>query len=550
MWPVCASSPSTLRLRVSARSTTRFGMMLLAIPPSMRPMFAVVSASTRPRRMAAMASAATLMALMPCSGAIPACASSPCTVNCMRLAAGARVMSSWTPSQSRTRPVRARRRPTSKCLAPTSPSSSQIVSSTSMGPCGIRHSRNRRTASRMATMPDLSSPPSIVVPSERMMSPSTTGRMFSPGTTVSMCAHSRNGAISGAVPGKRASMLPVSAPTRGPASSISTVAPMPVRISCRRRAMLPSRLETLEIRTSSRNSSRSRGTFTAARSAKESPQPVAAGLHRAQAVRHVGETVVAAGNDEQVARLPPLLVQPRAVIEADHLVGVAVHAQVPRHARGRQRVVALHELQRERDAEIAVLLEIVVGELGEAGRRVPRHHRRAGPPCGDEQRDESSQARAEQAKAAIEPRMPVEQRQYRLDVLDPAGHRRLVLAAARLAAPAKVEARQREPRRGQRVAEQQVLVGVLGSVKPVTGDHIRHSPGTIRKMEHEGQLRGGKRHEVVLDRYAHTRSNSRTALLESWNIVSSMGSRLILATSSATREASHGPESIALNSPP
>src|SRR5688500_6053534 len=116
--------------------------------------------------------------------------------------------------------------------------------------------------------------------------------------------------------------------------------------------------------------------------------------------------------------------------------------------------------------------------------------------------------------------------------------------------PAKVEARQCEPRRGERVAEQQVLVGVLGGVKTVTGDHTRQALRTIREMEHEGQLRGGKRHEVALDRYAHTRSNSRTALLESWNIVSSMGSRLILATSSATREASHGPESIALNSPP
>src|SRR5881398_2837507 len=40
----------------------------------------------------------------------------------------------------------------------------------------------------ITAQPDLSSPPSTVVPSVRMMSPSTTGLTPSPGTTVSMCA--------------------------------------------------------------------------------------------------------------------------------------------------------------------------------------------------------------------------------------------------------------------------------------------------------------------------------------------------------------------------
>src|SRR5437660_234882 len=44
MWRVCRSSASSVRLRVSPRTTTRLGMMLLARPPSMRPTFAVVAA--------------------------------------------------------------------------------------------------------------------------------------------------------------------------------------------------------------------------------------------------------------------------------------------------------------------------------------------------------------------------------------------------------------------------------------------------------------------------------------------------------------------------
>src|SRR5215831_16271547 len=47
------------------------------------------------------------------------------------------------------------------------------------------------------------------------MSPSTTRRMFSAGPTVSMCAERRNGAAPGAVPVKRARMLPVSPPMQG-----------------------------------------------------------------------------------------------------------------------------------------------------------------------------------------------------------------------------------------------------------------------------------------------------------------------------------------------
>src|SRR3989304_4911193 len=65
--------------------------MLMAVPPSMVPMLAVVSSSRRPRRIAATASLAIRIALIPFSGQTPAWASRPRTVNCSRLAAGAGV---------------------------------------------------------------------------------------------------------------------------------------------------------------------------------------------------------------------------------------------------------------------------------------------------------------------------------------------------------------------------------------------------------------------------------------------------------------------------
>ena len=53
------------------------GTMLRASPPTNVPMFATVSSSIRPSCIAATASAATLMALMPFSGSTPACAFLP-----------------------------------------------------------------------------------------------------------------------------------------------------------------------------------------------------------------------------------------------------------------------------------------------------------------------------------------------------------------------------------------------------------------------------------------------------------------------------------------
>ena len=60
----------------------------------------------------------------------------------------------------------------------------------------------------MIAHPDLSSPPSTVVPSVRMMSPSTIGFTPSPGTTVSMCAHNSSGATPSRVPSRWPIRLP------------------------------------------------------------------------------------------------------------------------------------------------------------------------------------------------------------------------------------------------------------------------------------------------------------------------------------------------------
>ena len=51
--------------------------MLPAMPPEMRPTFAVVAASMRPSGMSAIARAAATTALRPSSGAIPACDARP-----------------------------------------------------------------------------------------------------------------------------------------------------------------------------------------------------------------------------------------------------------------------------------------------------------------------------------------------------------------------------------------------------------------------------------------------------------------------------------------
>src|SRR5438874_613251 len=196
MCSVCADRRARSWLRASPRTRTSSGTMLTARPPVITPTLAVVSASRRPSRIAAMASAATRIALTPCSGAMPAWAARPRTTTSIRFAPGARVKARPTASLSNTRPRRARIRPRSRWRAPRSPTSSQTVNTTSSGGWPRRRSRHTRTHSQTIATPDLSSPPSTVVPSLRITSSSTTGRTPAPGSTVSMCAQRRSGGAS------------------------------------------------------------------------------------------------------------------------------------------------------------------------------------------------------------------------------------------------------------------------------------------------------------------------------------------------------------------
>src|SRR5215475_12739064 len=69
-------------------------------------------------------------------------------------------------------------------------------------------------------------------------------------------------------------------------------------------------------------------------------------------------------------------------------------------------------------------------------------------------------------------------------------------------------------------------------------------------MENEGELGARQDDGVSFPCQTQTRSNSRQVFVESWNIASSTGSSVSFATSSATRLASQGPESVPSNSPP
>src|SRR5689334_14688127 len=97
---------------------------------------------------------------------------------------------------------------------------------------------------------------------------------------------------------------------------------MPSRIVTSRLATLPSRLDTLPMPASSRNSSRSLALFTArAPSRQEAPEPVTAGRDRMRAMIGMREAMVAVWNHQQVARLRRLIEQLHAVLQRHHVVG-------------------------------------------------------------------------------------------------------------------------------------------------------------------------------------------------------------------------------------
>ena len=108
--------------------------------------------------------------------------------------------------------------------------------------------------SQIIAQPDLSSPPNTVVPSVRMMLPSTIGLTPSPGATVSICAQISSGATPATVPSILAIRLPTSPLTRSPALSKRQTAPSASISRLSRAAQAPSRRDRESIRT--RSSSR------------------------------------------------------------------------------------------------------------------------------------------------------------------------------------------------------------------------------------------------------------------------------------------------------
>src|SRR5439155_20286116 len=143
-------------------------------------------------------------------------------------------------------------------------------------------------------------------------------------------------------------------------------------------------------------------------------------------------------------------------------------------------------------AEAAVVAQIVVGQLGQARGCVPGDDRRVTTARGHEQRDEAAKARAEQADAPVEPGMAVEVREDRLYVFEARRDRRVLLATARLAAPAVIEARERETGPRQRLGEEQIFVGVLRRGQSMARYHARESPPAVGHAERGRELAVGQ----------------------------------------------------------
>ena len=143
-WASSAPSSSDRHSAVTAHSSAT---TLVAEPPVIVPMLAVVTGSIRPSGMAAMARAAAVIALRPCSGWIPACAAVPRMVMNISLCVGALItMPPRSPVWSYTNPKAARSTEGSKYAAPRSPTSSHGVNTNSMPAWGMPSTTTRSTA--------------------------------------------------------------------------------------------------------------------------------------------------------------------------------------------------------------------------------------------------------------------------------------------------------------------------------------------------------------------------------------------------------------------
>ena len=174
-------------------------------PPSILPMFAVVSESMRPKGKRVKASDVTSSADTPFSGSSPAWAARPVISAATTFWEGAdTVIRLGEPSPSRTMPVLAVSKLKSMWRAPTNPPSSCRLKATSTARWGPDDSAVQASASNTMASPALQSPPRIVVPSLRSVSPCNIGLMPRPGSTVSRWAESSSGSPT---PSSRAMML-------------------------------------------------------------------------------------------------------------------------------------------------------------------------------------------------------------------------------------------------------------------------------------------------------------------------------------------------------
>jgi hypothetical protein len=83
--PITSAARLSSMLRASPSKRHRPGTMLVAVPPSITPTLAVVSSSSLPSSISAIADAAATIALRPSSGRIPECASAPTNSAASRL---------------------------------------------------------------------------------------------------------------------------------------------------------------------------------------------------------------------------------------------------------------------------------------------------------------------------------------------------------------------------------------------------------------------------------------------------------------------------------
>ncbi len=125
---VWAASFSLWQLRASQNTSTQSGTIFVAIPPLIMPIFAVVSASILPDLILAIAIAAIVIALIPSSGASPACAALPLIFAVMLSCPGALTMTlPGLPLESRQKPKSDLIHSLSRYFEPSRPPSSDTV---------------------------------------------------------------------------------------------------------------------------------------------------------------------------------------------------------------------------------------------------------------------------------------------------------------------------------------------------------------------------------------------------------------------------------------